>query len=87
MSHGIKLDTLKALVEAGTVREAVAIGDGDRWSLVVKVGMTERPLIAQRGNVRQFRNLETGLALLRSVGVGRCSVHLSSWDPAQRTAA
>lgn len=85
MNNGLKLETLRALIEAGSVREAVAIGKGPSWSLLFKVGMTERSLVAQRGNIRQFRNLETALALVRDLGIGRASVDLSSWDSAQRS--
>lgn len=85
MSSGLKLETLRALIEAGTVREVIAVGNGPSWSLLFKVGMTERALVAQRGNVRTFKNLETALALVRSEGVARASVDFANWDASQRS--
>ena len=45
IDHG----TLSRLVEAGAVRGAHIVGQRGGWAVLVKYGMTERPLAAQRG--------------------------------------
>lgn len=52
--------TLIKMAEAGVVRSAHVVGQEGGWGLLVKYGMTERVLTAQRSQrVRIFRKLET----------------------------
>lgn len=83
IDHG----TLAKLVEAGAVRGARIIGQGSGWSVLVKYGMTERPLAAQRSRqVRLFRKLETLVSYLRGVGIARFEVDAANYNPEAATA-
>jgi hypothetical protein len=74
--------TLSRLVEAGAVRGAHVIGQQGGWALIVKYGMTERPLAAQRSRqVRMFRKLETLVSYLKDVGIGRFDVDAINYGP------
>lgn len=74
--------TLSRLVEAGAVRGAHVVGQDGGWAVVVKYGMTERPLAAQRSRqVRMFRKLETLVSYLKDVGIGRFDVDAINYDP------
>ena len=50
-------ETVLQLVEAGAIRAAHVVGQKGGWGVLFKYGMTERPLAAQRGNVRVFKRL------------------------------
>lgn len=75
--------TLSRLVEAGAVRGAHVLGQKGGWAVLVKYGMHERPLAAQRsGQVRIFRKFETLVGYLRDVGIARFDVDAVEYDPA-----
>jgi hypothetical protein len=82
-SETIDHGTLAKLVEAGTVRAARVVGQDGGWGVIVKDRKTERPLAAQRGQVRLFRKLETVVAYLKSIGIGRFDVDAMNYDPAR----
>ncbi|CAM4132209.1 hypothetical protein [Roseateles saccharophilus] len=74
--------TLMRLVEAQAVRAAHVIGQPGGWSIVVKYGMTERPLAATRSReVRIFKKLETLVGYLKDMGVSHFDVNAADYDP------
>ena len=82
---GLRLETLRELVQAGSARDAVLVARGTKWMCLVRSGMVERPLLTDRGQVRFFGKLETAVRLLRDLGLGRMSLDASSFDEAQLT--
>lgn len=79
--------TLTKLAEAGVVRSAHVVGQDGGWGILVKYGMTERALAAQRSHqVRIFRKLETLVAYLKGVGIPRFDVDAANYDPHSDTA-
>ena len=73
--------TLSKLADAGVVRSAHVIGQEGGWGILVKYGMTERALAAQRTHqVRIFRKLETLVAYLKGVGSPRFDVDAVNYD-------
>lgn len=67
--------TFTKLAEAGAVRSAHIVGQPGGWGILVKYGVTERVLAAQRSqNVRIFRKFETLVGYLRGVGIVRFDV-------------
>lgn len=74
--------TLTKLTEAGVVRSAHVIGQVGGWGVLVKYGMTERALAAQRSHqVRIFRKLETLVEYLKKIGIPRFDVDAVNYDP------
>jgi hypothetical protein len=74
--------TLSKLAEAGVVRSAHAVGQAGGWGILVKYGMTERALTAQRSHqVRIFRKLETLVGYLKGLGIPRFDVDAANFDP------
>ena len=74
--------TLTKLTEAGIVRSAHVVGQAGGWGVLVKYGMTERVLAAQRSHqVRIFRKLETLVEYLKGVGIPRFDVDAVNYDP------
>ncbi|NIA00586.1 hypothetical protein [Massilia sp. CCM 8734] len=79
--------TLIKLAEAGVVRSAHAVGQAGGWGILVKYGMTERALAAQRSQqVRIFRKLETLVEYLKGVGIARFDVDAVNYAPRSITA-
>lgn len=73
--------TLSRLAEAGAVRSAHVVGQKGGWGLLVKYGMTERALAAQRSHqVRIFRKFETLVNYLKGVGIARFDVDAVNYD-------
>jgi hypothetical protein len=67
--------TLSRLAEAGAVRSAHIVGQAGGWGVLVKYGMTERVLAAQRSReVRLFRNFETLVSYLKGIGIAKFEV-------------
>lgn len=57
------------------IREAHIVGQSGGWAVIVKYGMTERLLAAQRSRqVRQFRKFETLVSYLKNIGITRFDV-------------
>ena len=74
--------TLSRLAEAGAVRSAHIVGQNGGWGILVKYGMTERALAAQRSHqVRIFRKFETLVSYLKGVGIARFDVDAVNYDP------
>lgn len=74
--------TLSRLVEAGAVRGAHIIGQPGGWSVMVRYGMHESPLVAKRShNVRLFRRFETLVSYLKGIGIARFDVDSSDYTP------
>ena len=77
--------TLVQLVAAGAVRVVVAVGQPNGWSLLVRYGLAERALAAQRSKqVRVFRKLDTLQAYLLEIGVIRFEVDAAGFMGAPR---
>lgn len=80
--------TLSRLVEAGAVRGAHVVGQEGGWAVLIRYGMTERALAAQRTRqVRLFKRMETLVSYLKEVGISRFDVDAAAFAatvPAKR---
>ena len=74
-------ETVSQLVEAGAIRAAHVVGQKGGWGVLFKYGMTERPLAAQRGNVRVFKRFEAIVSYLREMGIVQFDVDATQYDP------
>jgi len=64
----------RLLVESGSVRGAVVVRTGERWAVVLTVGLVEMTLASKREDVRLFAKLDTVADWLRDVGIKDFSV-------------
>jgi len=86
MSETIDHTTLSRLVEAGAVRGAHVVGQPGGWAVMVRYGMHERSLAAQRSrNVRVFRRFETLVSYLKDVGLVQFDVDAANYDQGSTT--
>jgi len=66
MNQTIDTVTARCMAEAGTIRGAAIIGQPEGWSVMLKVGMTEKPLGGQRTDkARIWRSLDSLTRYLR----------------------
>ncbi len=66
-THTIDTSMAKRMVEASAIRGASIIGQPGGWSVVLKMGLQERPLGAQRSDKpRTWRSLDRAVAYLKS---------------------
>ncbi|WP_025090843.1 hypothetical protein [Brucella intermedia] len=74
--------TLSRLVEAGAVSGAHVVGQDGGWAIMIKYGMAERALAAQRSRqVRLFKRMETLISYLKDVGITRFDVDTADYAP------
>jgi hypothetical protein len=72
--------TLVQLVAAGAVRVVVAVGQPGGWTLLVRYGLAERALAAQRSKqLRVFRKLDTLMLYLQEIGVRNFEVEVAGF--------
>ena len=76
----MQIPKLKVLVEAGAVREAEAMPDGDGWAVwviyAIRGGERREALERQRGGARIFATLDAVARCLAAAGVARFRVNL-----------
>lgn len=73
--------TLTRLAEAGVIHSAHIIGQSGGWGVLLKYGVTERALAAQRSQqMRIFRKFETLVHYLKGVGIAHFDVDAVNYD-------
>lgn len=77
----LSLQAARELAQAGAVRQAVALGQRGGWALMIRVGMTERPLGLKRGGPRLFQSLDTLADTLRELGLVEFHVQTAGFEP------
>jgi len=64
----------RLLVESGAVRGSVVVRTGERWAVVLTVGLVEMTLASKREDVRLFAKIDTVADWLRDIGIKDFSV-------------
>lgn len=79
-ARGVPIGTLRALAEAGSVRAVRVIGGAKGWHIRARWGLSDMPLLSQRGQVRRFGSADSALALVREeLGIGNVEVDVTHW--------
>lgn len=81
MLEKISHQTLKELVEAGSVRGACLVGRPGGFGVVVRYGSVERALSCTRGQIRLFASLDTAMPYLKRLGLARFEVDATGYEP------
>lgn len=81
MTQPIKLETLRELVHAGSVRAATILGQKGGYAVVANIGLQQRPLGNKAGEVRMFSTTDTAVKVLREIGVVQFAVDVSQYEP------
>jgi hypothetical protein len=76
----IKETTLRALVEANSIRQVVALGQSGGFAVAFHYGAAESELGNARGGIRVFPNLTTLAAFLVRMGIPRFEVDATAYQ-------
>ncbi|MEZ5437264.1 MAG: hypothetical protein R3F12_02795 [Lysobacteraceae bacterium] len=85
MEQRLTVDRFRLLIAVGSVRGATAEANGRRWSVLCGTAAGPGRLETDRGQLRQFRTLDTVARLLRDLGIARWKVDVTHLDQGQRT--
>ena len=72
---------LRQLIRTGKAGRLVVKGVPGGFLLVLREGIDEQLLSAQRGHARKFKRLETVASYLKDIGAEEYSVELGQWTP------
>ena len=79
-SETINHATLAQLIEADAMRSATVVGVQGGWRVLVRYGMAERQLAAQRDGVRTWRRLDAVAGYLHGLGLARFEVDTANHE-------
>lgn len=79
----VKLNLLRELVIAHSVRTAQVVGRRGGWAVLVRYGKTERALAAKSGATRVFKTVDGAVRVLRAVGLGRVELDATKYRPGE----
>ncbi|PIF74299.1 hypothetical protein CLU95_1424 [Variovorax sp. 54] len=81
MNHSSMFDTrlLRQLLHTGKAPGLIARGVPGGFVLVMREGLDEQLLEAQRGHARRFRRLEAVASYLKGLGARGFEVELEQW--------
>jgi len=66
----------RLLVESGAVRGARVVRAGERWAVLLLVGMEEYTVSSKREDVRLWASLDTLAEWLKNLGIGSATLHM-----------
>ena len=75
---------IKALVEAGAVRQIRIIANGAHFYVEVDTGNSRKPAETISGKMKTWRSLDATAKWVRSIGIGEASLQLGRWTPNQK---
>jgi hypothetical protein len=87
MLQPIKLESLRELVSAGSVKSATILGQKGGYAVVASVGMHQRPLGTKFGDVRMFGSTDTAVKVLRDLGLFIFHLDVSNYEEGRLRAA
>lgn len=83
----IKLDTLRMLAAAGSIRAASIIGQRGGYTVVAQAGMQTCTLATKYNRVRMFGSADAAARILRDAGIARTTLDLTHFAPGRLRAA
>lgn len=87
MLQPIKLESLRELVAAGSVKSATILGQKGGYAVLASIGMQQRPLGTKFGEVRMFGSTDTAVKVMREIGVYQFSVDVTHFEAGRLRAA
>jgi hypothetical protein len=87
MSQPIKLESLRELVAAGSVKSATILGQKGGYAVLASVGLQQRPLGTKYGEVRTFASTDTAVKALREVGLSQFNLDVTHYEQGRLRAA
>ena len=76
--------TLRALVEAGAVKQVRIVADGSRFHVEAETQTGSVAASTVKGTLKSWATLDAAAKWVRSLGVGAAHLEIGNWQPAQR---
>lgn len=74
---------LKLLIEAGAVKLILITAQGSMFHVEAKTARAAKVLMTGRGDVRQWRSIDSCARWLRKTGVGKADLDFQNWHIGQ----
>ena len=75
---------LRALIDAGAVKRVRIIGEGSYFHIEVYTQNGASPINTLKGKLKSWGSLDGAAKWIHSLGIGKCQVDLSRWQPGQK---
>lgn len=75
---------LKLLLETGAVKSILVTAQGSMFHVEAKTVGTAKVLMTGRGEVRQWRSIDSCAKWLRKAGVGKADLDFQNWQIGQK---
>ena len=73
----------KLLLEASAVKSVLITAQGSMFHVEAKIAGGAKVLVTGKGDVRQWRSIDSCAKWLRKVGVGKAELDFQSWQVGQ----
>lgn len=87
MLQPIKLESLRELVAAGSVKSAMILGQKGGYAVLASIGVQQRPLGTKFGEVRMFGSTDTAVKVMREIGVYQFNIDITHFEAGRLRAA
>ena len=71
---------LKLLLEAGAIKSILITAQGSMFHVEAKTAGVAKVLMTGRGDVRQWRSIDSCAKWLRKAGVGKADLDFQNWQ-------
>ena len=75
---------LRALIDVGAVKRVRIIGEGSFFHIEVDTQSGASSINTLKGKLKSWGSLDGAAKWIHSLGIGKCQVDLSRWQPGQK---
>ncbi len=75
---------LKLLLETGAVKSILITAQGSMFHVEAKTAGAAKVLMTGRGDVRQWRSIDSCAKWLRKTGIGKADIDFQNWQANQK---
>lgn len=76
--------TLKALIDANAIKHLNVIAQGNQFHVEVITTGDSKVVTTGRGEIRQWRSIDTCAKWIRKLGIGSARLNLEKWQAGQK---
>ena len=77
--------TIKALIDAGAVKQLELIANGGDFYLEVKTTAGKEIVTGPSGSIKTWRTIDSAAKWLHLLGIGKILLKIDKWQPGQKT--
>jgi hypothetical protein len=81
----VERKTLKALIEAGAVKQLELIANGGDFYLEIRTSAGKEIITGASGRIKTWRTIDSAAKWAHLLGIGKLSLRIDKWQPGQRT--